>query len=303
MPKTTVSYYVPKVGFQLNITNIRNLDEIWSPQYVVQNIPWEVMIKKHDFEGEPRLAAYLYCAQEDSPPNWSTVAFATFTLLPFDRSKPPYVYRCEPFIFDENGEGYGRHKLIKWNELLDANNCYVKGGAITLNVEIEAADPENIRKCALISQEIGTFFDEDYAVTYSMTVTNIESLLAVKAPAILMKNIPCNLTVYKNRMNMLSIRVEKDKGLPSKMKVLITLISSKGAAMYYEKFKEKSFEGMTILEVKLLSWDQLFHPDNGYVTNNTITMKIEMKTSIAEHPGIKTEPEQDDQSMQMEPDH
>lgn len=102
---------ISRVNFRYEIPSISKLNEVWSSEFMVHDIPWSVSIGKRNEEGKQYLAAFLYCTKKDIPPNWKHVAWASFKLLPFSDNQNAIEKHSEPCVFDSTGIGYGEPKI------------------------------------------------------------------------------------------------------------------------------------------------------------------------------------------------
>lgn len=276
---------ISEMDFKLKISNISKFVEFHSPQFPMQGFQWKVNIKKTNFDDESSLAVYLVYKNKTTSTIWSAVACATFKLMPFDSSENPLECRSGHYVFDQNGLKFGFSKFIGWNELIDMQNSYVKNDAINMDIKIEVADPNEKNKSILKCEKIETCCDEDCVTTYRLKIINIESLLAIRSPKILLRKLPWYFTVHRNSTGGLSVRlrfVPFRIGISCKSKMTVKLISSKGAAKLIEKVEDKSLNRLQNVCFDLVTWDGLLKPENGYVNDNSIVIEAEVKTSKPE---------------------
>lgn len=276
---------IPRIDVRLKVPNIRQFRAITSPEYLVEGIPWKIHIIKKMYRAELWLAVYLQCVKKNKPKNWSAVGCATFRLVPFDDKEEPMEYSTGYYVFDHIDDSLGKHVFIKWNELIDAQNAWVKDDTINVNVKIKAADPNAINKSAMIFNKIETCCGEDCITNYRMNLTNIESLLAVQSPEIWIRKLPWRLTAYKDKTDDLSIRLEsksEQKDISCKIKMTLKLISANEEDSIVD-IEEDSIKRSDFLYTKLALWnEELLKPENGFVNDNSIAIEVELKASKPE---------------------
>ncbi|XP_055297306.1 uncharacterized protein LOC129565945 isoform X2 [Sitodiplosis mosellana] len=290
MAEANVIATIPRKNFFLKIANISKLETIWSPEEMVHGIPWKIKVTKTTSEEEQRLGVYLCCAITDKSPDWSHVAAATFKLQPLSGNKSGITRGIEPYVFDSSGIGYGNASFIKWSELLNAENNYVKDDTLTLDITIEAANPKNPSK--LLFATIEKSCVESCSSKYRLNVTNIDNLMAVKSSQFKVRNLPWLFMVYKDLSHL---RVSLHCRSPSteiscKLEVLLKLISSKKDVKPIEPAPQTAvLKNYGVLTVgKIISWDELVKPENGFVNDNSIVMEVEVRASKSEVPLLTT---------------
>ncbi|XP_055296499.1 uncharacterized protein LOC129565538 [Sitodiplosis mosellana] len=278
MSETKVIAKTPKINFSLNISNISKLNEIWSPEYLVQGIPWKVKVCKRVNEQKESLGVYLYCAEKEKPENWSHVAFGTFKLLPFNNKINPVEYNLDPHVFDNSGRGIGTMSLIDWQNLLDVGKYYVKNDNINLDIKIGAADPDEDAKSKFTFEHIESGCGEGCVTSFRLSVTNIEHLIAVRSPTFNMRKLRWDFSVYKSRSSMLSVCLKSkdiNEKISFKSKASVKLISSEGDEKTVEVNRVRSYKNSSeLFQFEVGSWDELFKPENGFVKNNSIIMEV-----------------------------
>lgn len=269
----------------LEIPNISKLNKIWSPEVFVQGVPWKMNVCKKANGRKEGLGVYLHSAKKDKPENWSHPAFATLKLLPFDNAKPIKII-CEPYVFDNSDFGYGSHSLIEWQNLFDAEKKFVQNDTINLDISIEAADSDEQRRSKLSFEYIGISCRDGCMSSFRFSITNIKSLMAVRSPQYAKQKLPWDFTVLKNSSSSLYLRLKskiQDKKAPYKVRVRAKVMSSKGEHKTIEVMQDKIFENSCdLVYFDVLSWEELFKPENGLVNNNSITMEVDIETNKPE---------------------
>lgn len=175
---------VAESSFRLKIAEISKLHVIWSPEFEVYGVPWKTKITKNG----DWLAVYLFCSKKDDTPNWSHVGFATFKLVSYSGNAHGIEYRCKPYVFDPSGLGFGNHTFTKWNDLFSAEKNYVKDDTINIDVKIESS-PNRKNSSKLLFENIEKCCENNCLSKFRLTVTNIESLMAVQSPKFKMWNL------------------------------------------------------------------------------------------------------------------
>lgn len=146
---------IPQISFPFKIANISKLKKVWSPEVMVYGIPWKIKVGKIPFDGEQWLSIDLYCGISDKSSDWSHVAFATFKLMPISGNVGGIERYLKPYVFDCTEPGFGFPSFIKWIELINNKNNYVKDDTLTLDIKIEVAEPniENSSKTLFKTNE------------------------------------------------------------------------------------------------------------------------------------------------------
>lgn len=281
--------FVESTNFCFNVSNVSALKTITSPEINVRGIPWAVEVcKKKDDGGNESLAVYLYCGKKGRP-SYAYAAHALFTLRPFGEG-PSAIDYCDPTIFDNSGIGYGADSLISWRDLFDAEKGYVKNDTIKLDIQIEVADPKNAEKSNLICAIVEKCCEEGCSAKFRLTVTKIDNLVAVRTNVLSLRKIGWFLTVYKNRMGRLGIRLQNlrsAKNCSCNARMSIRLMSSNGA-QNIERVKIANMKRFGDLDVaNIVSWDELLNPENGYAANGSIVIEVELNLTDREGLGHK----------------
>lgn len=154
MANASVMTSVPEISYDFKIVNISKFESAWSPEFMVRGVPWNVKALKVTRQEEQWLSVYLYCAIKDKSPNWSHVASATFKLVPVKVSgnKNGIEFQTDPCVFDFYGFGIGTSTFIKWKELINVQNNYVKDDTFTLDIKIVVADPNDKNPSTVVVQ-------------------------------------------------------------------------------------------------------------------------------------------------------
>lgn len=269
-------------SFRLKIPNISQLEEVFSPECLVQGIPWKIKIKKTSKYGSS-LGIYLYCTK-----SIKHAAFATFELISFNSNLKPYKVSLDPHIFDSKAFNRGLVCFIQWKQLIDEEYSYVKNDAIILDVTIVAESSNYENRSALTFDNLETCCDEGCLSTFRITVTNIEALFVVRSEQFMIRNLPWDLSVYRsNKNDSLSMCIQlksKDENISCKLKTSIKIIASKDEEELYEKITEDFIYSKTntCSWSKLVSWSELLKTENELVNDNSIVLEVKIKADKPE---------------------
>ncbi|KAG4070371.1 hypothetical protein HA402_006513 [Bradysia odoriphaga] len=247
----------------------------------VQGIPWKVRVCKKTTDEIKSLGVYLYCAKNDNTPNWTHTAFATFKLLSFNANVQAAEYFLAPYIFDHQGVGRGVVSLIKWDNLMDVGKGYVKDDAIVLNVEIEAADPNEMNQSHMHCANVDKCCDELCWSTHRLTIGNISNLMAVRSQQFEIRNLPFRFIVLKDGMKNLGFDLHSDWNSSASCKIQMTvkLISSR-ADKKIEQVRNRTILSFGVLGISnIISWKELMMPQNGFIQNDVIFIEVDIKAS------------------------
>lgn len=251
---------------------------MWTPELPVQGVPWKVNIFKADTAEEAYLGIYLYCAKKDGSSTWSTAASAKFKLQSFLRNGDPVEHHIEPYIFDTSGLGYGTPALILWKDLFEIKNNYVKNDTIELDIQIKAADPNDPNRSLLAFNPIYSSCNDNCVNVSTITISNIDNLMAVKSPQFIANTLPWELTVFQDDFDgYLKVRLLKNGDKSKHRNVLIKLISTKDRIDSDKKFPALLLRPSDDWHAeKLMQWTELMNAENGFVNNNSINIRVEI---------------------------
>lgn len=63
MVKVSTRAVSGNIGF--DVPKISELDKIYTPEFIVRGIPWNVSVKKEYSDGDASLAVYLFCKKRN----------------------------------------------------------------------------------------------------------------------------------------------------------------------------------------------------------------------------------------------
>lgn len=267
-------------NFFVTISEIRKLDSIKLPEVSFYGIPWVVQVRKRKGKGGDQLslAAYLFCAKDETL-NSTQAAVSSFELLSFNGDQDSVKYHSIPYIFDRPQLGYGVHDLIKWDELFDEDKKYVMNDSIKMKIEIKTEDPNQPNKSSLKFERINA--DCGCLMNFRLTVENVENLMAVRSPQFKLRGMLMDLTVFKGHTSHVGVYLFcKFANVSYKMTMTAKLISSNENMHQIEKsgsLKMKHYEMLKLEDI--VSWNEVFNPENGFINNNSIVFEVEIKES------------------------
>lgn len=261
---------------QITISDVSKLDKITTSEVFVYGISWSVNIFKH----ESWLCAKLICDYDDGSSNWPISGAVSCKLLPFSDDLDALEKISTASVFDRT-RFYGVDLyLIKWDDLFDEENKYVQNDTIKLELKIEAQNPNDPKKC-----DVRILRDCKNSVQFQLIVKNVSNLMAVEAHPFKLHGLTWHITVGKDKqLNSLFAALDFDASKTKKscdVTWSMKLLSSKEEMNPIEKSRTDSLPSIhyyLIIE-NIVSWNELFKPENGYVHNNSITFEFELKSN------------------------
>ncbi|XP_055305899.1 uncharacterized protein LOC129570354 [Sitodiplosis mosellana] len=271
---------ISKVVFNHKISNISELDEEWTPEFMLQGVPWFVEFCKQIIDGQKWFGFYLFCSNKDELHDWSYTATSAFKFVPSDRKIKPKEIFPSPFIFNHVCDSWG--SKIKWCDLFDAKNGFMKDDTINLEIQVEVADPNDEGKSVLKFDELDKCCGESGFASFRLTVSNIDALVAVRSPKFILRNMPWNIMICKNLSNHLGILLDHqiyDTNISCELKASFELVSSLGKPKCIKMERKQTMElDVDLMEIEqFVPCDQLLDEENGFVVNNEIIFEVEIK--------------------------
>lgn len=280
-------------SFPLRLVNISDLETVYSPEYTVNSIPWIVRICKDNLNGEQWLAIYLQCAKkqifENSILKWEHIACPTFKLISFNDDANNIENHLPPHVFD--GQRAHGIRMLRWNDLMDVDKGYIKDNTINLNIQIKMIDSDEENKSELVLEEIDQMTEEfnTQHAKYRFTVTNVEHLMAVRSPEIILQNMPWYVTIYKHPMKKLFIMLESMTGSRDFSCAVNFHAKLANQVNKLGQIRSEKMTRLKRLDVELASWIDLLKPENGFIEDNSLV--IEFKIYVGKPEGIEVTPE------------
>lgn len=273
---------VSDITFNYEVTKISILKEIYTPEVTPQGVPWRININKHEHDGKQNMGIFLHCENKsNSPGKRSFIAMAIVTLLSFDENVKPKVYHIPPYVFDQSGSNHGTFEFIEWSKLTNGTQSFVKDDAINLNIQIHVADPNDQNKSVLYLEELEKCCNRSDHASFGLTITRIDELLAVRTQSFVLRGLLWNMTVFKNHSKHLGIRLEcigHSNNISCKVKLSFKLVSSIEGMEPMDDVRRQPIRSGGILSVnRFITWNDLMSEQNGFVINNTIQLKIDLK--------------------------
>ena len=268
-----------EAAFNLCVENISKLNTFWSPQVMIRDIPWKFNIKKHVIGNEEWLAVFLYCNKKDKSRDWAIVASATFELVSFD-SEVTCKKSFAPCFFDYMSYGNGFPKFIKWKDLFDIGLKYGEKDTIHFNIKVEMSDQNNDKasKLQIVSNKCCEMSNQ---MTLQLTVNNIRNLMAVRTSEFVLQNFHWDLTVFKwsgDGSLCLRLRSKNESNqTPYNVKIDLKMKSSVEGVRNIEKSYNEQLQHREYVNVPIISWDELFKPENGFIENDSIQFEVKIK--------------------------
>lgn len=263
------------------ITSISKLTPTWSPDVFIHGIPWKILVCKQDAENS--LAIYLHCAKEDESSQWTVSARATIKLMAFGQKKTTHDLHISPCVFDASKHLIGCSSFIPWDDLMHAENQYVKNDKIQLKIKITAEDPNYVDRSILKFETVDKSCDCGSHATFRLLVTNIENLLAVRSPQFTVRGLAWDLSVYKWHTSMLGIMLTAKEASPAvscQLKMTVKLLSSKNGVAPMKKSIENRVGQLGNIRIEdMISWDNVIESTSGFVKNNSITLEVKVKVT------------------------
>lgn len=127
---------VAKSTFRMTVKNIEALVAVRSPQFMLQNLPWELTI----FKGHSKNiigTRLLLCKAEKGVSCESKISFKLIS----SKNHAKSIARVQEKCFNSSDVLLTMH-LMSWNELLEPGNGFVNDNSITIEVEIMASKPQ-----------------------------------------------------------------------------------------------------------------------------------------------------------------
>lgn len=144
--------------------------------------------------------------------------------------------------------------------------------AVKLDWCTNTCDEESSLRVETINQNCVT----DCVATYRLTVTNLEKLMSVRSPEFEFGGIHWNIIVFRNYPHSIGVYLHSKESCRTRMTAKI--ISSKSQMKSIRKLKAQDIEAHGVLGMnELVSWYELFDPENGFIRFNCITIEVEIK--------------------------
>lgn len=259
---------------QIKIPQISKLESIYTDEVELYRIPWNV----HVFKSDSSLCAELICRNEDNSSDWSIAAGISCKLLPFCDDLGA-IEGSQSNVFDRKRLCGVDLPLIEWNDLFNEEKNYVDNDTIKLELKIDAQNPNYPNKSVA---KLWRDCDDD--TKFLLNVKNVSSLLAVRAHPFKLNGLTWYVTVGKNKSsNHLFAHLNFDESTMKNscdISWSLQLLSWKDGVDSIEKTEIDSLLSSDYYSVmeNIVSWNDLFKPENGFLNNDAITMELEIKS-------------------------
>ncbi|XP_031635584.1 uncharacterized protein LOC116348658 [Contarinia nasturtii] len=264
------------------ISKLDEFDEQFTPEIIVQGIPWDVEFKKERHEGEERLNVYLWCRNKDASRDWSHAAFVTVKLLPSKKNLKPFEKYTMPYIFGSSHRCCGTVDFIKWERLINIENGFVRDDTIRVEIKIEVTDPNYEDKSLLKFDVLDKCCECVNRALFRLTVSNIDALMAVGTPAFILFGLRWKISIFNDASEWLGVRletIEYKNNATSETTATFKLISANNDVKSIKHELKKEMNGQDLLEKwNFVSWGKLFDDQNGFIRNNTIVFDVSIIT-------------------------
>lgn len=259
---------------QFTVWDISALSSVWSPKVSLYGMPFQIEVQKIQNRTQKSLGVYLYCDGKKNTCNWSVTAWATIKLLPFNARQQAFEYNISPYVYDRTTGGYGTCTMIYWNQLFNRFKKYVNNDSIRLEVNIEAQNPYNVYRSFAEIWCIDQSCECCCQANYQMTVSNVSGLMAVRSNPFFMRDMPWNLLISKDDSHLKICLSPQQDGeiVPQNIQMTVKLMSFKRNVNPIQRAGGTN-------PIEMISWTELMTRNSKYVSNNTITLYIEINTN------------------------
>lgn len=263
---------ISEMTFELKIPNISKLQNFCSPEVIIQEVPWRILVGKELHEEKQWLAIYLHCMTKDSSRTWSYAAVSSFKLKSFGEDQKSIQRHVQPFIFDRAELGFGTGSFIEWNDLLNPKKSFVNDDMIKVDITIEVDDPSDNKKSELVFENVHNNCNHN---KFRLNITNLQNLMTVRSPIFALQKQPWSLTVCKDHSSNLVIRLHSNSEISCKKRMLVRLLSLHKRSIQQIK-SENVPPGGILTTTKLISWEELLKAKNGFVKDNSVSIEVEI---------------------------
>lgn len=264
----------------LEVPNISNLNEFWSPEVVISDVPLKIKVLKTEEEGEQCLGVFIFCKEQIS--QWNNYIVSGVIKLISDEF--PIVKMIEPDVLDCIEYGYGLKSMIKWCDLMNTINGYVdEDDSIYLNIAIKILNSNDGNRTRLLSKKT---FAQGGNCIHRLTVTNVDKLMAVQSSKFTLQNSLWRITVYKDHLTQLGVRLKSydtTKNFSCNVEMKVKLITN-SKEHQLEGHGKKKFKNYDVMFVKFFEgWNKLFQPESGYIVNNEMVIEVALTAGKVEY--------------------
>lgn len=243
--------------------------------------PRSFQFRKENIDGIVCLSVHFIREIEDESSNWSYAASASVKLLSFNKclkySKERFI---APRVFGHKLLCV-RTNLIEWEKLFDIKYGFVHNDLINFRIKIKVANRNDEDKSDLKFHFPRHCCDNSNNATFQLEIENVATLVAVKMPTFFLQNSSWHLSVYRRQSDYLGIRLKSDDdnmdGVTCEVNVTVKLTSSRENVDAIECHISEAISWERADIGRIVPWNRLFDAKYGFVTNNSITMIVEVR--------------------------
>lgn len=126
---STIQTSINDVSFRLTIQKISELKSIRSNAVILQDLPWQIELYRREAKFSANtidtLSVYLHCLNSDKS-KWFCAAMATIRLQSFKSARSSLINAIQPWVFCADEPVWTCKGFIRWTDLFDTDNGYVK---------------------------------------------------------------------------------------------------------------------------------------------------------------------------------
>lgn len=287
---STILTSIDAASFRLTINKISKLKSSRSNPVIVQDLPWQIELYRH-FEGKNEndfdtLSFYLHCTSPNKS-KWFCAAKAIVRLQSFKTSRSPLVNTIKPWVFCADELVWSCKGFIRWTELFDANNGYVKNDQIVVDIKISARNSEHI-----IERSFNLSAITENSAILSFQIANVTDLMAAATCMFDFSGLQWKIVARRNHFGDGEIRspdgylgimlyCATNKTLKWKRDIFAKFtLKSTCAAPHIGSFEEKKIYSNSCRNrgfSKFILWSELMCRQNGFVENGCITFEVEIR--------------------------
>lgn len=216
---------------------------------------------------------------------WACVASLSVKLLR-STANEHVVRQMGPFVFDAKNKVCGQKLFIKWNDLLKAENGYVRNDSCKFEIEIDAGPIQNVSSDHWLKFDIIEKCCNKSAIgKFGLTINNLHESNQVCSPEIHFDNTTWRILVMKDD-DKLTVSLWKVEIMPHpiiRRKEFITVLKS-----FDQNFDPIKKVTKTIgihpspLELFSMPWKDLVDPQKKFIENGSFELEIEMKMNASD---------------------
>lgn len=265
--------------FKCAIPNISKFKSHSTNKVIIRGASWLICFTKESIQTQEWLVIYLICTENGKSSNLSRIASARARLMSINNNTP-FEDFITPRIFDSTTSAFGI-EFIKWSDLTSVANGFVESDAINLNIEVQVIDPSRGSHCNLSFEVLDQDFVENEHATFQLIIHRINALVAVKTPTFILRHLAWSLTIYRNQLDHLGIRLECENNLhkhPCVVEMSTKIISCRKDLEQPRIVCKKRMQFNAVLEIdEVTSWNRLIIRENGFVVNDSAVFQIGIK--------------------------